>query len=112
MNHQSDHFFQRLEAFTQANRRQFDPEDRLAVLELYDELVSQLAGEAHFTMEDRETSMKITITSKSFLSSTAFPALQDLIHMAATFEATIQGDHILFDFYFTFWEWVPKEPSL
>ena len=46
MNHHLDRFVQRLETFTQTHRKQFSPEDRLVVLELYDELVSQLEGEA------------------------------------------------------------------
>lgn len=109
MNHHLDRFAQRLEIFTQTHCKQFSPEDRLVVLELYDELVSQLEGEATFTLEDHDTSMKITITAKTFLSSKDFPALQDLIHEAATFDARIQEEQILFTFYFTFWEWVPRE---
>lgn len=109
MNHHLDRFVQRLETFTQTHRKQFSPEDRLVVLELYDELVSQLEGEAAFTLEDYDTSMKITIAAKSFLSSKDFPALQDLIHEAATFDARIQEEQIFLTFYFSFWEWVPWE---
>ena len=107
MDHDFDTLSQRLEHFTRSHRRQFYPEERTTVLKLYQELVILLEEEAVLTLEDRETSMHITITAKSFLSSKDFPFLQQLIHEAATFEAYINDGMIVFDFYFTFWKWVP-----
>ncbi len=109
MDHHFERFAQRLDAFTQSHCKQFYPEDRLVVIELYEELASLLEGEADLTMEDHDTSMKITIAATSFLSSKDFPALQDLIHEAAIFDAKIQEGTIIFTLHFNFWEWVPKE---
>ena len=111
MNHRTEQFSQRLDAFFQSHHKQCYPENRLVILELYHELVSLLEGEAAFVMEDHETSMTITISAPSFLSSQDFPALQDLIHEATTFDARIQDGKIVFVLYFTFWKWVPNTLS-
>lgn len=108
MNHSLERFSQRLDQFFQSHHKQFYPEDRLVVIEFYDELASLLEGEADLTMTDRETSMDITITAASFLSSHDFPALQDLIHEASVFDARIQDGKILFQLHFDFWEYVPS----
>lgn len=104
-------FSQRLDAFLDSHHQQFIPEHRLEVIEMYKELVSLLAGEATFAMEDQETSMNITITAKTFMSSSDFPALQDLIHASTDFNAWIQENQIVFSLHFSFCEWVPKEPA-
>lgn len=109
MQRNTELFAQRLDAFMDSHRRQYFPEERLEVMDLYKELVSLLEGEANFAMEDRKTSMKLTITAPTFLSSKDFPALQDLIHAAATFKASIQDSQIVLSLYFTFWKWVTRE---
>lgn len=109
MDHHFKNFAQRLDTFTQSHHRQFHPEDRLVVIELYEELMSLMEGEADFSCEDQQSSMKITLTADCFLSSKDFPALQELIHLAAVFDANIQRDKIVFILHFHFWEWVPRE---
>ena len=109
MNHSLERFSQRLDQFFQSHHKQFYPEDRLVVIEFYDELASLLEGEADLTMTDRESSMDITITAATFLSSDDFPALQDLIHEASVFDVRIQDGKILFQLHFDFWEYVPND---
>lgn len=109
MDHHFDKFVRRLDTFFHDHYRQFYPEERVETLERYYELVNLLEEEAAFSLEDENTSLTITITAKTFLSSKDFPALQDLIHQATTFDAKIQDGNIVFTLYFTFWKWIPKE---
>ena len=104
-------FAQKLDDFLDSHQQQLFPEYRSKVIELYEELVSLLSGEATLTMDDQESSMKITITAKAFVSSKDFPALQDLIHAATVFDAWIKNDQTVFSLFFAFWKWVPKEPA-
>ncbi|MBP3701800.1 MAG: hypothetical protein J6I64_07915 [Lachnospiraceae bacterium] len=101
--------FEKWDEFKQTHAQDYDPERRLEILDLYEQLQAELADDAVFTLDDHETTLSITIAADSFLSSTNFPALQELIHSAAAFRAEIQEDKIVFDMLFVFWDWIPQE---
>ena len=100
--------FEKWDNFKQTHTKLYMPERRALVLELYDRVRLELQDIATFRTDDQDTTMTIFITSDSFVTSDEIPALRNLIQYAHTFRAYIQDGRIVFDLWFSFWDWIPK----
>ena len=109
MGNDIDRLFQKWDEFQQTHTKVYSPELRSLVFSLYDDLRAELEDEAVFTLKDEGSMTTITISAESFLSDSQFPALQQLIREADTFQADIRDGQIVFELLFFFWNWVPNQ---
>ena len=108
MSKHMDKLLQALDDFQTSHTKVYAPQLRSLIFSLYDCLMSELAEDAVFTLEDEGSMATITIRADSFLSGEQFPALQQLIHQAHTFQAEIRDGQIVFEMFFSFCEWIPR----
>jgi len=109
MNHDADELRKKLEAFQQSHNKEALPEYRKYIISLYKELIERFDENTKFSVEYYETGLTVTITAKNIVSTEDFHVLQEMIHKATSFDASVNDGKVVLTLVFSFCAWADKE---